>query len=105
MLDVIHFYFEEDLMADSKEEIENKNRVRSIVYRDFYQETYKYGNSTSGESYNYSTASDGYLGEEKEEEDTIDKPIKQPTKPYSPPTDFDPNSSKPFGKAVEPPLG
>lgn len=105
MLDIIHFFFEEDLMADSKEEIENKTRVRSIVYRDFYQKAYKYGNTGSDKSYNYSTASDGYLGEEEEADDIIDDPIKQSTKPYSPPTEFNPNSSNPFGKVVEPPLG
>lgn len=102
MIDVLHFFFEDDLMADSKEEMENKSRVRAIVYRDFYSKAYKYGNTNSDKSYNYSTASDGYLGEE---EDAVDEPIKQSTKPYSPPTEFNPNSSNPFGKVVEPPLG
>jgi len=102
MIDVLHFYFEEDLMVDSKEEVENKNRVRSLIYRDMYNKAYKYGNSTSGGSYNYSTASDGYLGEE---DDAVEDPVKPPQKSYIPPTDFNPDSPVPFGKDLDAPLG
>ena len=102
MLDVIHFYFEEDLMADSKEEVENKTRVRSLIYREMYHKAYKYGNSSSGESYNYSTASDGFIGEA---DDEVDEPIKPSQKTYIPPTDFNPDSPVPFGKNLDAPLG
>ena len=102
MLDVLHYYFEEDLMVESKEEVENKTRIRSLIYREMYHRAYKYGNSNSGGSYNYSTASDGYLGDE---DDAVDDPIKPASKPYVPPTDFNPESPKPFGKIVDEPLG
>jgi len=102
MIDVLHYYFEEDLMVDSKEEVENKTRIRSLLYREMYHKAYKYGNSTSAGSYNYSTASDGYLGDE---DDTVDDPVKPASKPYVPPTDFNPDSAKPFGRIVDEPLG
>ena len=102
MIDVLHFYFEEDLMADSKVAIDNKNRVRSWLYRDMYFKAYKYGNTNSEESYNYSKASDGFIGDE---DDTIGDPLKPPTKPFTPATDFNPDSANPFGRIVEPPLG
>ena len=102
MIDVLHFYFEEDLMADSKEEIESKNRIRSLIYREMYFKAYKYGNTSPGESYNYSTASDGFIGDE---DDKIEDPLKPPTKPFTPTTDFNPESSNPFGRIVDPPLG
>lgn len=102
-LDVIHVIFEEDLMAATKEEIDNKHIVRKRLYRELYDTTYKYGVDSADESYNYSTASDGFIGEP--EDDKVEKPTKQAKKPYIPPTDINPNSTKPFGKMIEPPLG
>lgn len=100
-LDVIHVFFEDDLMVSSKEEIDNKNRVRSMVYEKMYDKPYKYGVASTDQSYNYSTASDGYLGEE---DDAIRDPVKPKTKSYIPPTDFSLDNKNPFGKTVEPPL-
>jgi len=101
-LDVIHVFFEEDLLDESKEAMEAKTRVRKMIYRQLYKKTYKYGVASSDQSYNYSTASDGYLGEE---DDAIEEPVKFAKKDYIPPTEINPNSSNPFGKSVEPPLG
>lgn len=101
-LDVIHVFFEEDLVASTKEEVESKSLVRTRIYKHLYDTEYKYAVDSSDQSYNYSTASDGYIGEE---DDNIEEPVKPPKKSYIPPTDFNPNSAQPFGKLIEPPLG
>lgn len=102
MLDVLHVFFEEDLMVGSKEEAEAKTKGRQVIYKSIYNRTYKYGVTDSGQSYNYSTASDGFVGEE---EDKIDDPVKPPTKPFTPATDFNPDSALPFGNNLDAPIG
>lgn len=104
MLDVMHFLFEEDLQASSEEEAKAKTQVRSVLYKDLYNQTYKYGVRDAGQSYNYSDnnyPSDGFAGKN----DSIPDPIKPPTKAYVPTTDFNVDSPLPFGKIVDPPLG
>lgn len=101
-LDVIHVFFEEDLLSgSSREEIEARSKGRAILYREFYKKTYRHGVSSSNESYNYSTASDGLIGDT----DDVGDPLKTPTKPYTPSTDFDPNSPLPFGNTLDAPIG
>ena len=105
MLDVIHYLFEEDLIhAQSAEQIDAKEKVRSIIYRDFYGQTYRYG--TKGTDYNMSNEvlQDGLVGDEEDELKPFD-PTKAPIKPYFAPTNPDETSAKPFGKNVDAPLG
>jgi hypothetical protein len=104
MLDVVHFFFEEDLKVSSEEEAQAKSQIRSVLYRDLYKQTYKYGVKGKGQSYNYSNdtyPSDGFLGKDE----TVPDPIKPPTKPFVPATDFNSDSPLPFGQIVDPPLG
>jgi hypothetical protein len=104
MLDVIHFLFEEDLKVSSEEEAKAITQVRSVLYRDLYNQTYKYGVRGTGQSYNYSNntyPSDGFVGKEE----TIPDPMKPPTKPFVPATNFNADSPLPFGQIVDPPLG
>jgi hypothetical protein len=43
MLDVIHVIFEDDMTSvASAEQVDVKEKVREIIYRDFYETTYKY---------------------------------------------------------------
>ena len=98
MLDVLHYLFEEDLVVGSAEELEAKDKVRSTIYREFYKSSYRYSSSKSSPTHDY-----GF--------DDIDSPVNIPasqaqTKPYFPPTNFDPDSANPFGAALkEAPLG
>jgi len=99
MMDVIHYLFEEDAAAFSAEHFESKNKVRSIVYQNMYGKTYKYANNSDSNSGDY-----GF--------DDLDEPvnfspdIQTETKPYFPPTDFNPDAANPFGGALrEAPLG
>lgn len=104
MLDVVHFFMEEDLLGPSGEFLEAKSKVRETLYRHFYEEEYKYKVKSQNSGYNYSTAngvpSDGYFGTD------VDNPLNEPvqaTKPYVPPTNFDEDSLLPFGQLLDPP--
>lgn len=104
MLDVIHYFFEEDVKVGSTEEAEAKSQTRSVIYRDLYNQTYKYGVKNSGQSYNYSNdsyPSEGFVGTTDEE---IPNPMKPPTKAFVPATEVNADNPLPFGQIVDPPL-
>lgn len=99
MTDVIHYYFEEDARYASGEEAESLSKLRTQLYL-LYGKTYRYGfsGSKSGKSYipqgaaaDYGFNDDG-LGVQGE------------TKPYIPPTYFNPDSAMPFGADLDAPL-
>ncbi len=102
MLDVIHVIFEDDMTSvASAEQVDVKEKVREIIYRDFYETTYKYkttkkrqnaGFDNSVEDFDYSDI-------------TPFDPSSQPVKPFVPATDFNPDMQKPFGSALDAPLG
>jgi len=89
MLDVIHFFFEEDSRYRSQEEIQAVSAIRTQVYESLY-----------GVSYPYKVNSSSTNRSDFSETDDIDS-----VKPYIPPTDFDPESANPFGRTLEPPIG
>jgi hypothetical protein len=105
LVDVIHYFFEIDNFYASSEEAESRGKVRSSIYRNFYNRSYKYGYTSSDNRYNYSTASGAsntnYAGT------NVDDPLNErpPTKPFVPSTNFDPDSPVPFGSALGPPAG
>jgi hypothetical protein len=88
MLDVIHFLFEEDSRYRSQEEIQSVSAIRTQVYESLYGITYPYKVKATQTGDNSST--------EFMDTDYV--------KPYTPPTEFDPDSFNPFGKTLEPPL-
>jgi hypothetical protein len=99
MSDVIHFYFEEDSKYASAEQAESISKLRNQLYL-MYNQIYKYGMSGSrssraympkGSSADYGFDDDG-LGAVGE------------SKPYIPPTDFNPESVNPFGPDLDAPL-
>lgn len=95
MLDVIHFYFEEDNRYASGEEAEALSAMRTSLY-EMYGDRYKYSIKSSRKTKKYS------------DNDNLDFPEPFDTKqvkPYMPPTEFNPNSSNPFGEVLEAPLG
>lgn len=83
MLDVLHFFFEEDSRYSTAEEAEAVSKLRSTVYGVLYGTTYKYA----------STSSPGTSSSSMD------------VKPYIPPTEFDPDSFQPFGSVLDSPLG
>jgi hypothetical protein len=112
MLDVIHALFEEDNMAQSAEEFEARGKMRNALYRDLYGRTIRYGAATND------TTSD--ISEDPEESlldddltmdsgvnafDPLKREVKEPPKPYIPPTQFDPDGALPFGSVLDAPMG
>ena len=89
MLDVLHYYFEEDTNFITQEHAMYTDTRRKSLYKVFYETEYKYGAST-GESVKTYTS------------DTGDE---YTSKSYVPPTEFNPESSLPFGDVLDAPLG
>lgn len=77
MLDVLHYFFEEDATPRFDQHLQAKTRLRTAIYRDLYGREYHYGVETSDVSTNQH---DDLLSP------TALPPEKQPVKPYIPPT-------------------
>lgn len=96
MVDLLHFYFEDDTRYSSGEQAEAVSNVRTSLYL-LYNKTYTYGVGSKqkvGKSYvdgDYSFSDDPLAAQE--------------LKPYVPPTEFNPNSAVPFGSILDAPLG
>jgi hypothetical protein len=103
MLDVIHFFMEEDVSYGSKEEADARSASREIIYQDFYGYPYKYG--TSGNTTNTAARGDYYIDEPIDDDAIVPfNPLKGPTKAFVPATPVDASMSKPFGAVLDEPL-
>lgn len=101
MLDVLHFLFEEDTIYTSSEHYESKDSMRKVVYKNFYETDYIYASDKSQSSGSFDYGFDDLDGPINDIPD-----VKKETKPYFPPTNFDPDAANPFGTALrETPLG
>lgn len=99
MADVLHFLLEEDMRFSSAEEAEAVGAYRTQLYLT-YGKTYKYGGSgkkQGGKSYVPKNSSNDF---------GFDDPLmaSDETKPYIPPTEFNPDSFLPFGSDLDAPL-
>lgn len=100
MTDLLHYFLEEDMRFSTAEEADAVNSYRTQLYL-LYGKTYKYGVSNknqNGRSYVPKNASNDF---------GFDDPLldNTETKPYVPPTEFNPNSAMPFGSVLDAPLG
>ncbi len=98
MLDVLHYYMEEDYNVSTQEQIDSRSNVRKVIYRNMYSREYKF---PAGKNNNTQITASGLDVNDAVSED----PLKGPTKSYVPPTDFNPNLVKPFGDVLDAPLG
>lgn len=100
MLDVIHVLFEEDYTTVvNAEQVEVKNRLRKVIYKEFYDKSYNY---TAKNEYEL----DGSIDSPVDYSDVKPFDPKAATrKPYIPPTQFNPEAPQPFGKNIDAPLG
>lgn len=112
MLDVLHYMFEEDMFVGSIEQIESRQKTRKLMYEEMYEQQYSYGVTTSSGSssnsrYEERYPEDGYMTEDVEivPFDPEEPVIKKKTKPYTPVTSFNLNSSTPFGPNIDGPVG
>lgn len=88
MLDVVHYFFEQDSRFTTAEEAEALSALRTRVYGSLYQTPYNYSIKTSrGRGGQTASFDDGAL------------------KPYIPPTEFDADSPMPFGNVLDAPIG
>ena len=108
MLDVLHYFFEEDLDFSTAEQAEAREATRTQLYRDLYNEDYKY-TSNRAANRRARTSVEFDVDEPTPEPEKI-RPFdpKNPTgevKPYVPPTRVDAQSAKPFGDVLDAPMG
>jgi hypothetical protein len=96
MLDVLHYLLDDDLSFVSGDHAKAKSTIRESLYKNIYNEKYKYAVSDGTNQYDFSDETLVTTGGAKSTE----------VKPYIPPTPFNPDSSNPFGAALrETPLG
>lgn len=101
MLDVIHYFFEDDLNYSTAEQAEARDKTRDSIYAELYDSTYKYSRKSSNGAYEPLSAEEMSAAEEKMPEPF--NPAQRP-KAYVAPTNFDPNAAKPFGNILDAPL-
>lgn len=82
MLDVVHYFLDEDMRYSSLEELKIHGSVRKTIFQDFYGTEYKYAMSDDSSGSNDSAS----------------------IKPYIPPTEINPDSPVPFGSVLDSPL-
>jgi hypothetical protein len=110
MIDVLHYFFEDDMNYASAEQADAKDRSREIIYRDFYDHSYAYSNTQERANANYAASGQNFTkdfdvssldGDEKIE--AFD-PMKKPPKPFVPATKLNAASPRPFGSVLDEPL-
>jgi hypothetical protein len=108
MLDVIHFYLEEDFSSPSSEAAKLKSATREHFYREMYGLEYQF--KIKDDTYKTKNFDVEDLPWDNEDQDGPDEdikpfnPKKQPAKSYVPATPVSENSSLPFGGALDAPL-
>jgi hypothetical protein len=105
MLDVIHYFYDEDSRySGGYDEAKIVSDFRTSIYDLMYKKPYPYKlSSTESRTYD---ADSFELDDPIEEEEKIVpfNPRATNVKPYVPPTEFTPDSSKPFGSILDAPL-
>lgn len=109
MVDVLHFFFEDDMNYASAEHADAKDRSREIIYQDFYGHRYAYSNTQARANSSYSAGGQNFTKDfdsSPEEEEKIEAfdPMKKPPKPFVPATTVNAASPKPFGSVLDEPL-
>lgn len=102
MMDVIHYMFEEDNTYASAEEAYGKSAMRVGLY-DMYGKPYRYKVDPPNDK---KSGGRKYIDPMAGPEIDLDLPSEtQEKKPYVPPTDFNAESTKPFGDILDSPIG
>lgn len=101
MLDVIHYFFEDDLRFTSGEEYEASNSVRSYIYENMYDRPYRY----KGDSIRSQTKGGrSYVDKNASWDNLPDEFGPKESKPFIPPTQVNADAYLPFGDALDAPL-
>lgn len=103
MLDVIHYYAEQDFRYSTGEQAEAVSKSRTKLY-EMYGIEYRYGTkeSSSGTSYGGRV----YITDESPSDSDLVPfdPANQKPKPFVKATEMNPDSSMPFGSILDAPL-
>ena len=107
MLDVLHYFMEEDMDYINNEQLEAKSEIRSRMYDSLYGVKYQYATTKTKNS----NIADLEFGPENDLDESPMADVKpfnpreaSVTKGYVPPTALDANSELPFGSALDAPL-
>lgn len=103
LIDVLHYYFEEDANLASGEQMEARDKMRSTIYGELYLRSYKYGSSSSTTT-DFSALDDPLDDDMPVPVDPMAKSFSA-VKPFVPATEINEGSSKPFGRLLDAPLG
>lgn len=103
MLDVIHYYFEQDHRYSTFEEASFKDQFRSSIFKNLYNSDYGFG-MTNDSTSDYSSDIDEHISEKPEIIEPFNPRAKN-VKGFIEPTNFNENSVKPFGSILDEPLG
>jgi len=106
MLDVIHYFYDDDNRYVNYEEAKIVSSYRDSVYRLMYKTDYKFKLEDSDQDIRDFDAMDldDPLSNEQEAPIVPFNPRASNVKPYTPPTEFAEDSSKPFGTVLDAPL-
>jgi hypothetical protein len=96
MLDVIHYYFEEDSHYISEIQAETRSSLRESVYRDMYGRELRHLVKFGGKKSSSDSEDDDELLPFSTDRDQV--------KPFIPATDFEDDSIDPFGGLLDTPL-
>jgi hypothetical protein len=109
MLDVLHYFFEDDLFYSSVEQADGRDRSREAIYRDFYNSSYAYSTGASSNSasggVNKNFDNFEFTPEEEEKIVPFDPLQKRKTvKPFIRPTNVNAAADQPFGDMLDGPI-
>ena len=110
MLDVLHYFFEEDLFYSSAEQAEGRDRSRVAIYEDFYNSSYAYSvastSAAGGRGVTRNFDDFNTISEEEEEKIVPFDPLQKQKalKPFIKPTAVNAAASQPFGDMLDGPI-
>jgi hypothetical protein len=110
MLDVLHYFFEDDLFYSSVEQADGRDRSREAIYRDFYNSSYAYstgaGSNSAGGGVSKNFDNFEFMSEEEEEKIVPFDPLQKQKaiKPFIKPTSVNAAAAQPFGDMLDGPI-
>ena len=107
MLDVIHYYFEQDHRYVSFEEASFKDQFRSSIFKNLYHSEYKFASDSDEDIPDYTNDMSELDSPMEHTPEKIEpfNPRAKSVKRFIEPTNFNEDSSKPFGSILDEPLG
>jgi hypothetical protein len=106
MLDVLHYFFEEDFTYVSDENMTFNEVFRTNVYREFYKKEYQYvrdkESSSSLDSLDSPLNED--IAEDPRDKIRVFSPREKSAKQYMAPSELTNNDAKPFGSVLDGPI-